>query len=223
MTINLKKCEFEKTEMDFLGYKITKDGILLLDSKMAAIRDFAQRKDITELRRFLGKANQMAKFNPNLSEASSQLRDLLSSKNEFVWSNTHTTAFNAVKNVIISPETLKLYDVSRPTKIRCDGSKLNGIAVILYQEHDSKWFPVNCASRYLKESEKGWYPIENELLAITWGCSKMNLYLQGLPHFIVETDHNPLVPILNSKSLIDMSPRIQEIDEIFIFCETCQR
>ena len=211
VTINLKKCEFEKTEMNFIGHKINKDGIQPLESKMAAIEAFAEPRDITELRRFLGMANQMAKFNPNLSEASAPLRDLLSTKNDFVWQPAHAEAFKQVKKVIMSPEVLKLYDVNRPTKIRCDGSRLNGIAVILYQKHGDRWYPVNCASRYLKESEKRWYPIENEMLAITWGCEKMNLYLQGLPHFLIETDHNPLVPILNNKSLVDMSPRIQEM------------
>ena len=111
----------------------------------------------------------------------------------------------------MSPNTLKLYDVSRPTKIRCDGSKLNGISVILYQQHGEQWHPVNCGSRYLRPNEKGWYPIEIEMLAVTWGCMKMNLYLHGLPHFAVETDHKPLIPILNTKQLAEMSPRIQSM------------
>ena len=79
MTINLKKCSFEKKEMDFLGYRITKDGILPLNSKMAAIRDFRQPENIAELQRFLGMANQMGKFNPKLAESSAPLRDALSS------------------------------------------------------------------------------------------------------------------------------------------------
>jgi hypothetical protein len=156
-------------------------------------------------------ANQMAKFNANLAEASAPLRGLLSSKNTWLWTETHTAAFNAVKEVILSPETLRLYDVNKPTKLRVDGSKLNGISVILYQKHGENWHPVTCGSRYLKDAEKNYYPIENEMLAVTWGCQRMSLYLQGLPHFLIETDHKPLIPILNSKQLIDMSPRIQSM------------
>ena len=211
VTVNVRKCLFERKEMDFLGHRITKDGIRPLQSKMEAIRNFPQPTNITELRRFMGMANQMAKFSPKLAESSAPLRDLLSSKNSWLWTSTHSEAFEAVKEVIMSPETLRLYDPSRPTKIRVDGSKLNGIAVILYQQHGEKWYPVACGSRYLKDAEKNYYPIENEMLAVTWGCQRMNLYLQGLPHFIVETDHKPLIPILNSKSLIDMSPRIQNM------------
>jgi len=42
--------------------------------------------------------------------------------------------------------------------------------------------------------------------AVTWGCEKMTPYLQGLLYFLVQTDHKPLVPILNYKPLIEMSP-----------------
>ena len=110
-----------------------------------------------------------------------------------------------------SSKVLKLYDVSKPTKIRVDGSKLNGISAILYQKHDSTWFPVSCASRFLSITEKNYHPIEVEMLAVSWGCQKMNMYLYGLSEFIVQTDHKPLIPILNNKMLIDMSPRIQRM------------
>ena len=211
VTINLKKCEFEKTDMDFVGHHITKDGIRPLTAKMEAITEFPQPNNIKQLRRFMGMANQMAKFNPNLAEASAPLRDLLSTKRHWLWTAEHTQAFEAVKKVINSPETLKLYDVQRPTKLRVDGSKLNGISAILYQQHGETWHPVTCGSRYLTPTEKDYYPIENEMLAVTWGCRKMKMYLQGLPHFTIETDHKPLIPILNKKQIIEMSPRIQDM------------
>ena len=211
VTINLKKCLFEQTEMEFLGNKITSDGILPLESKMESVRDFPQPENIKQLRRFMGMANHMAKFHPDLSEASAPLRSLMSTKNEWLWTENHTESFNKVKDVIMSPITLKLYDVNRPTKIRVDGSKLNGISVILYQQHDEQWHPVTCGSRYLTPAEKGWYPIEIEMLAVMWGCKRMNMFLHGLPSFKVETDHKPLVPILNTKQIAELSPRIQEM------------
>ena len=100
---------------------------------MEAIEKFAKPTNIKELRWFMGMANQMAKFNADLSEASAPLRDLFSTENQWLWTEEHTKAFNNVKSVILSPETLKLYDTNKPTKIRVDGSKLHGISVILYQ------------------------------------------------------------------------------------------
>ena len=115
VTINLAKCQFEQTEMNFLGHKITREGILPMVSKMEAVNIFPQPENIKELRRFIGMANQMAKFNEELAEASAPLRSLLSSKNTWLWTDIHTNSFNKVKEIIMSPNTLKLYDVNRPT------------------------------------------------------------------------------------------------------------
>ena len=73
------------------------------------------------------------------------------------------------------------------------------------------WRPLDCASRFLTPTEKNYYPIEIEMLAVTWGIRRMSMYLHGLPIFTVSTDHKPLVHILNYKQLVDMSPRIQNL------------
>ena len=59
---------------------------------------------------------------------------------------------------------------------------------ILYQLHKGEWKPVDCASRYLLLAEKNYATIELEMLAVSWGMNRMDLYLHGLPHFGVETD-----------------------------------
>jgi len=42
--------------------------------------------------------------------------------------------------------------------------------------------------------------IEKEILAATWATEKFTLYLLD-KHFLIETDHKPLIPLLSSKSL----------------------
>ena len=101
--------------------------------------------------------------------------------------------------------------MNKPTKLRTDGSFLNDIAAVLYEQHDNLWRPVELDSRYLSDAEKSYYNIEIEMLAVMWGCKKMSKYLHGLPHFVVQTDHKPLIPILNSKPLAEMTPYIQRM------------
>ena len=50
--------------------------------------------------------------------------------------------------------------------------------------------------------------IEKEALALTWACEQLTDYLVGL-HFHIETDHKPLVPLLNTKNLEDLPIRVQ--------------
>ena len=199
VTLNVDKCEFSKLQVDFLGHKISADGVLPIREKVDALMKFPTPVNITELRRFLGMAQQMSKFSPTLALEAEPIRDLLSTKNEWLWTPVHQQAFEAIKNTLVSPPLLAHYDIVKPTKIRTDASKLKGISVILYQKHGEQWKPVDCASRFLRPAEKNYHPIELEMLATTWGCEKMSVYLQGLPHFIIQTDHKPLVPILNYK------------------------
>lgn len=202
---------FLPTEVEFLGHRITTEGITPLHSKVEAIQMFKIPANITELRSFLGMAQQLSKFSQDLSKVAEPLRDLLSTKNDWEWTKNHTAAFEAVKTALARPPILAHYDVKKPTKIRTDGSLLNGLGVILFQLHNNIWKPVDCASQFLTNTEKNYFPVELEMLAVTWGINWMARYLHGLPQFLVETDHKPLVPILNYKPIGEMSPRIQRL------------
>ena len=59
--------------------------------------------NVSELRRFLGMANQLGKFFPNLAQLSQPLRELLGKKNAWVWNSPHATAFKEVKRELTAP------------------------------------------------------------------------------------------------------------------------
>ena len=46
--------------------------------------------------------------------------------------------------------------------------------------------------------------VELEALEIHYGITKCHLYLSGLPHFDVITDHQPLKTIFNRKDLFEI-------------------
>ena len=56
-------------------------------------------------------------------------------------------------------------------------------------------------------TEMHYVQIEKEALALTWSCEKFSCYVLGR-HFDIETDHKPLVPLLSTKSLDNLPPRV---------------
>ena len=60
----------------------------------------------------------------------------------------------------------------------------------------------------MTSTEQRYAQIEKEALATTWACEKFNDYILG-KDILIETDHNPLVPIFGSKTLDELPPRIQ--------------
>ncbi|XP_065180051.1 uncharacterized protein K02A2.6-like [Sycon ciliatum] len=75
------------------------------------------------------------------------------------------------------------------------------------QQVDGRWRLVRCASRHVTETEARYSATEIELLAVVWAVHKARLFLAGAD-FELLVDHKPLIPILNAKTLDELtSPR----------------
>ena len=92
------------------------------------------------------------------------------------------------------------FDPLIPTVITADASGF-GLGGALLQFNDNRWTPVAYTSRTMTIAEKRYAQIEKELLAAVWCCEHFRQYLYGAPQFVVQTDHKPLVPLINSRDL----------------------
>ena len=115
LTLNEEKCEFALPSVEFLGNVIHSEAIRAGPKKIEAILEMEPPKDLTELRRFLGMVNQLSKFQPQITELTKPLRDLLSSKNQWRWGYTKQQAFADIKTSLTSTPTLAHYSVNRET------------------------------------------------------------------------------------------------------------
>ncbi|KAL7872233.1 hypothetical protein SRHO_G00072160 [Serrasalmus rhombeus] len=79
--------------------------------------------------------------------------------------------------------------------------------VLSQQQEDGTWRPIVFISRGLTEAKKHYAQIEKEALAVTWACEHLSPYLLSL-QFKIEMDHKPLVPLLSSKALDELPPRV---------------
>ena len=84
LRINLPKCHFAKTEIEWLGHKISQSGIAPLESKTAAIASLTAPNNLKQLRSFLGSVHYLGKFIPNLSQLCHPLRPLLKKNTKFI-------------------------------------------------------------------------------------------------------------------------------------------
>lgn len=207
LTLNEEKCEFTKPYEEFLGIIVNAEGIKVDPKKVEAITKMTAPKDPSELRRFLGLAYQLSKFQPHIAELTKPLRDLLTTKNQWTWGETQEQAFFFVNNSRAFTPSLPLYDVSRQTKFSTDTSSY-GLGAVLLQNHDDQWRPVAYASRAMSPTERRYAQIEKEALGITWASERVADYLIGLK-FHIETDHKPLVPLFSTKNLDEVPARVQ--------------
>ena len=214
VTLNPDKFRFAEAKVDFCGYAISHEGYTVDSRKVKAIADFPKPQNITDMRSFMGLANQLGGFSSEMAQAAQPLRDLLKPRNDWCWSPVHDSAFQKVKEALTSPPILAHFDATLPTMLQTDASRLNGLGFALLQRHGEDWKLVQCGSRFLTDTETRYAVIEVELAAVLWAVRKCSTYLAGLPHFDLVVDHRPLVPILNSKLISEIeNPRLQRMKE----------
>lgn len=102
---------------------------------------------------------------------------------------------------------LAQYSNTADTKVATYASPYGIGAIFTQKQADGSWRPVIYISRGLMDTEKHYAQIEKEALAVTWACERLTSYLMGL-RFTLLTDHKPLVPLLSTRGLDDLPPRI---------------
>ena len=134
---------------------------------------------------------------------------LLSTKNDFFWTPQHDDAFMKANGFLTTAPTLSFFDLNKPTRLCTDASR-QGLGFILQQRSkDGTWTLVQAGFCFLSDTESRYTTIELEILAVCWATLKCKIFLSGLQHFTVITDHNPLLPILNSYYLDEVeNPRL---------------
>ena len=153
--------------------------------------------------------NHVSKFAGSLADASKDLRDLLKKDTDWTWNTMHEKAFQEIKDRLSSAPILAHYSPEKKTKISADSSSFGLGAVLLQKQEDGTMKPVFYISRSLTPTEQRYAQVEKEALAVTWACEKFASYILGLKDLTIETDHKPLLALLKTKNLDELSPRIQ--------------
>jgi hypothetical protein len=166
----LKKCEFGVTEVDFLGHRITQEGLKMDDHKVKAIVDWEPPKLVPALRSFLGLASYYRKFIKNFAKIVAPLTNLLKKfAVTYEWEGVCDEAFETLKGILVKALVLKLPDFDKDFEIHSDASDF-AIGGVLMQEGR----PVAFESKKLSEIEQRWPTHEKEMWAVihcfkTWG------------------------------------------------------
>ena len=139
--------------------------------------------------------NQIASYHPGLAKHTGTLQALLKKDTAFLWLEEHQAAFDKLRHDTIQRLGLNHFDISWPTQLVTDASRLHGLGFALMQSKAGATKVIQCGSRSLSQTEKNYSTLELELTAIVWAVQKCQYFLKGIDTFDVVTDHRPLVGI----------------------------
>ena len=128
----LEKCEFCVPFLDFLGHRISAEGIFMDPKKVSSILEWPAPTNVKELQSFLGLANYYRRFITGFAKLSHPLNILLRKNSKFIWSLDAQKAFNDIKSKFSSAPILAYPDRDRPFIVETDSSNY-AIGAILSQ------------------------------------------------------------------------------------------
>ncbi|UYV81645.1 K02A2.6-like [Cordylochernes scorpioides] len=138
------------------------------------------------------------------SASTSNIRGILRKNVVWHWGPKQDEKFDHIKECVRNAPSLAHFDISKMLILQCDASK-DAMGAALLQEDR----PLAFASASFSDSQKQYSQIEKELLSVYYGCKKFEYLLSGHT-FVVQTDHQPLLPLVK-KPLSDISPRLQRL------------
>ena len=204
LVFNAEKCTIGTNEITFFGLIYNQHGISSDPERCEAIMNLQAPTNVTTLRSFLGIANYMSQFTPNLATLLEPLRYLTHKDTSFSWTPSHGESFKTIKDAISKQVTLSYFITNAPTIIQVDASG-TGLGAVLMQNYK----PIYYASRPLLDTETRYANIERELLAVVYGCKRFHHFVFG-KEFTIESDHKPLEMII-LKHIATAPPRLQRM------------
>ena len=214
LKIQIKKSEFLRKEVSFLGHMVTPDGMKPDPDKISAVRKFPLPTTQKQIKSFLGLLGYYRKFIKDFANLTKPLTECLRKGNKIVLNYKFISCFEHCKNLLCNDPILQYPDFEKPFIITTDASNV-ALGAVLSQGPLGSDRPICYASRTLSKSEQNYSTIEKELLGIVWAIKYFRPYVYGR-RFKVVTDHKPLTWLFSIKDpcskLVRWRLRLEEYD-----------
>ena len=191
LVINRSKCEVGRSELDFLGHRLSAQGVAPLPERVQAINSFRQPTTINSLQRYLGMVNFYRRFLPRIAHTLRPLTDALTNSPKVLhWTNHMTKAFTDSK-LALAKATLLAHHVRGAKLWLSTDASTKAIAAVLEQSIDGSQTPIAFFSRRTSTAESRYSAFDLELLALYIGIVHFRHHLEGR-NFEVFVDQKPL-------------------------------
>lgn len=167
LKLNPSKCSLAKSEVQFLGHIISKDGIQPDPRNVQSVKDWPIPCSPTKVRGFLGLCSYYRKFIKNFAHHAVPLHRLTEKNFGFHWTTECHDAFAYLKHALSHPPIVSFPDFHWPFHLYTDISA-SAIGADLAQEKGTRETVVAYASHVLTKAEKKWSTYDRELWAIVW-------------------------------------------------------
>ncbi|CAA7023770.1 unnamed protein product [Microthlaspi erraticum] len=203
LVLNWEKCHFMVRDGIVLGHRVSRAGIEVDRAKIEVMTSLQPPDSVKSVRSFLGHAGFYRRFIKDFSKIARPLTALLCKDVKFEFTADCLSAFEQIKQALVSAPIVQPPDWELPFEVMCDASDF-AVGAVLGQKKDKKLHDIYYASSTLDDAQRNYATTEKELLAVVFAFEKFRPYLVG-SKVIVHTDHSALKHLMQKK---DAKPRL---------------
>ncbi|KAM1159187.1 hypothetical protein ACFX19_032962 [Malus domestica] len=193
--MNPLKCAFGVTSGKFLGFIVKHRGIEVDQSKIKAIQNMPEPRNLHELKSLQGRLAFIRRFISNLAGRCQPFSRLMKKDVPFIWDEACHNAFESIKKYLSSPPVLGAPVPGKPL-ILYIAAQESSVGALLAQENEfQKEGALYYLSRTLTGAELNYSPIEKMCLALVFAIQKLRHYMHAYTiHLVAKADPIICVP-----------------------------
>ena len=186
MFVSPEKCEFMKTEIDFLEFLAGKDGLRFNPSKVEVLKTWPKLKSLFEFRSFLGLLQLFRRFIPKFSEVAAPMTNL-TKKDQGIekWNEKCDKAFEKLKEAIKNAPILVSPDWSKHFRCHIDASQTAVGGTLTQLDENGRDRVIAIYFKKLSLTESVYIASDRELLGLISFLNWFRCYLVCLVCYIV--------------------------------------
>ena len=198
LKLKISKCSFGHSMTKFLGFVISRKGIIPNPNKVITIMQVTSPKNVTEVQRFLGLLNYYSRWIQNWQETAAPLTELTKKQVPFKWTEECEKSFNILKTQLANPPVMKSPDFTKEFIVSCDASISSAGAALIQKDEDGNDHVIAYFSKKFNSVEYRYGASDKELLSMMRAIEHFKVYLWGRK-FTIRTDCKALTHFKNLK------------------------
>jgi len=198
LTVKLNKCEFVLWEIKFLGHLLSEGQIKPNPAKIEQVKDMVKPINVKGVRSFVSTVGWYRRFVPRFAEIAQPLFNLTKKNAEFRWTAECQSAFDLLKQALITEPVLAAADPYKDYYLNTDANDVCIAAALQQEDKDGVMHPIAYASKLMNAAQRNYSVSEKECLALVWALEHFNTYVEGHEYTCL-TDHAALTHLINNK------------------------
>ncbi|CAF4831682.1 unnamed protein product [Pieris macdunnoughi] len=203
-SVNLRKCCFLTTKIEYLGRVISHGQVRPSLHKIEALVNSPTPTNVKQVRQFLGLAGYFRRYIEGYATKTACISRLTKKVVKFEWGPEQDQVRRELLKQLTSEPILAIFDPCLPTELHTDASSAGYGAVLMQAHTDGNKRVVAYFSRVTQGAEPKYHSYELETLAVVKALQHFRHYLVGISFKII-TDCNALKATERKKDLL---PRV---------------